>query len=72
MWKWILSLFTKPTYKITVSYDTKFGNSDDKTWEGVKTISKKSWKELKFITSDKRQIEIRSNGGLHYSIEQEE
>lgn len=71
MWTWVKSIFAKPTYTITVSYDTKFGNADDKSWNGVKTISKKNWKELTFITNDDKVIEIRSNAGLHYRIEQE-
>jgi hypothetical protein len=71
MWAWLKSLFTKPTYTITVSYDTQFGNGDDKVWNGIKTITKQTWKELHFVTTDKKKVQIRSNAGLNYRIEEE-
>lgn len=71
MWSWIKSWFIGSTYTITFSYDTKFGNSDDKTFHGVRKIKKNTWKELIFLTSDKRLITVRSAAGLHYRIEEE-
>lgn len=70
MWAWLKSLFVK-SYTITVSYDTQFGNGDDKVWKGVKNITKKTWKELHFVSKDKKKIQIRSNAGLNYRIEEE-
>lgn len=68
LWKWWT---TKPTYKITVSYDSKFGNSDDVKYEGVKKITKQTWKELIFITADEKNVHIRANAGLNYRVEEE-
>ena len=70
MWSWIKSWFSK-TYTVTVSYDTKFGNVDDKIFNGVRKIKKNTWKELIFITADKKLISVRSASGLHYRIEEE-
>jgi|TARA_B110000285_G_C15059288_1_gene581400 hypothetical protein len=71
MWSLIVSWFTSPTYRITVSYDSKFGNKDDKTYKGVKSVKKQNWKELSFIDKDNKTVTIRSNNGLHYRLEQE-
>ena len=70
MWSWILAWFRK-RYTVTVSYDTKFGNVDDKTFRGVRKIKKSTWKELIFVTADKKLISVRSASGLHYRIEEE-
>jgi len=68
LWKWWT---TKPTFKITVSYDSKFGNSDDIVYEGVPKILKQTWKELNFITADKKSVNVRANAGLNYRVEEE-
>jgi len=67
---WIKSFFTT-TYTIQVSYDSQWGNADDKVYTGVKSIQKQTFKELKFITEDKRPIHIKANSGLNYKIEVE-
>lgn len=68
VWKWWT---TKPTYKITVSYDSKFGNSDDVVYENVPVITKQTWRELNFITADKKAVNFKANAGLNYRIEEE-
>lgn len=68
LWKWWTA---KPTHKITVSYDSKFGNGDDVMYEGVKKITKQTWKELIFLTADEKVVHIRANAGLNYRIEEE-
>lgn len=68
LWKWWT---TKPTYKITVSYDSKFGNSDDVVYEGVPVINKQTWRELNFLTADKKAVNFKANAGLNYRIEEE-
>jgi len=67
-WKWWTA---KPTHKITVSYDSKFGNKDDVIYEGVKKITKQTWKELIFLTAEEKVVHIRANAGLNYRIEEE-
>jgi len=67
---WIKSFFTT-TYTIQVSYDSQWGNADDKIYTGVRSIQKQTFKELKFITEDKRPVHIKANSGLNYKIEVE-
>lgn len=67
---WIKSFFTT-TYTIQVSYDSQWGNADDKIYTGVKSIQKQTFKELKFITEDERPVHIKANSGLNYKIEVE-
>ena len=69
-WSWLCSWFDNK-YVITVSYDTKFGNVDDKVYHGVRKIKKSTWKELIFITAEKKLVSVRSANGLHYRIEEE-
>lgn len=71
MWDWIKSWFIGSRYTITVSYDTKFGNIDDKTFTGVLKIKKSTWKELSFITREKKLVTVRATNGLLYRIEEE-
>lgn len=71
MWRSILEWFRGPTYKITVSYDSKFGNKDDITYIRASKLTKQNWKELSFTDKDNKKVTIRSNSGLHYRIEQE-
>ena len=67
---WIKSLFTT-TYTIQVSYDSQWGNADDIFYQGVRSIQKQTFKELKFITEDKKPVHIKANSGLNYKIEVE-
>ena len=69
-WVWVWWT-TKPTYKITVSYDSKFGNADDVVYQNVPVITKQTWKELNFITADKKAVNFKANAGLNYRIEEE-
>lgn len=70
MFAWLASLFKRPTYTITVSKNTKFGDSDDKSWPNAKKIMVANWKELKFKTTDKKLVHVKDTNGLHYRIEQ--
>jgi hypothetical protein len=68
LWKWWT---TKPTFKVTVSYDSKFGNMDDVVYEHVPKIVKSTWKELSFITAEKKTVNVKASAGLNYRIEEE-
>ena len=64
---WIISFFRK-RYKITVSFNKEYGDSDDKTYISKKILIQKE-KHLKFRDSNDRLIEYRSASGLNYIIE---
>jgi len=64
---WIISLFVT-RYKITVSFNKEYGDSDDKTYISKKILVQKE-KHLKFRDEDDRLIEYRSASGLNYIIE---
>ena len=64
---WIISLFVT-RYKITVSFNKEYGDSDDKTYISKKILVQKE-KHLKFRDEDNRLIEYRSASGLNYIIE---
>tara|TARA_X000001382_G_scaffold30429_1_gene19505 strand:- start:1018 stop:1260 length:243 start_codon:yes stop_codon:yes gene_type:complete len=64
---WIISLFLT-RYKITVSFNKEYGDSDDKTYISKKILVQKE-KHLKFRDEDDRLIEYRSASGLNYIIE---
>ena len=66
---WIISFFRK-RYKITVSFNKEYGDSDDKTYISKKILIRKE-KHLKFRDSNDRLIEYRSASGLNYIIEDE-
>jgi hypothetical protein len=70
VFNWLKSLFKGKTYTVTVSYNNKFGDSDDKTWRNAKKIYVSNWKELKFRTTDKKLVHVKDMNGLHYWIEQ--
>ncbi len=67
MWEWILSLFIT-RYKVTVSFNKVYGDSDDKNYIAKKIITRKE-KLLIFIDEDNNKIEFRSSTGLNYIIE---
>jgi hypothetical protein len=71
VWGWIKSWFIGKRYTIIVSYDSKFGNLDDKSFAGVRKIKKSNWKELSFITAAGKLVTVRSVSGLLYRIEEE-
>jgi hypothetical protein len=64
---WIISLFTT-RYKITVSFNKEYGDSDDKSYVSKKILVQKE-KHLKFRDENNRLIEYRSASGLNYIIE---
>ena len=64
---WLLDLF-RTRYKVTVSFNKEYGDSDDKTYVSKKIITKKE-KHLKFKDEDNNLIEYRSASGLNYIIE---
>ena len=68
MWTWIVNLF-KTRYKLTVSYNSTYGDKDDETFI-VLSFYNKQEKYLKFKTDDKEIVEIRGAEGLNYKIEE--
>ena len=69
-WNWLKSFFIGPRYNIYVTYDSEWGNDDDKIFHEVRKIIKQTQYELIFIKHDKKQVVIRSSGGLRYRIVQ--
>ena len=68
MWTWIVNLF-KTRYKLTVSYNSTYGDKDDESFI-VLSFYNKQEKYLKFKTEDKEIVEIRGAEGLNYKIEE--
>ena len=66
-WRWLKSLFIH-YYEITVSFDTEYGNNDDKHFIAKKILIQKE-KHLKFVDEDNKTVEYRSSGGLNFIIE---
>tara|TARA_R100000406_G_scaffold27468_1_gene17694 strand:- start:66 stop:296 length:231 start_codon:yes stop_codon:yes gene_type:complete len=64
---WFIDLF-RTRYKITVSFNKEYGDSDDKVYISKKIITKKE-KHLKFKDENNNLIEYRSASGLNYIIE---
>jgi len=67
-WAWIKSLF-QTRYKLTVSYNSTYGDADDQTYIVKKFFSKKD-KFLSFKTDNDEVVEIRGAEGLNYKIEE--
>ena len=67
---WLIDLFTT-RYTIHISYDSEWGNADDKTFKNVRKISKQTFKELRFIDEDKKSINIKCESGLRNRIEEQ-
>lgn len=68
LWTWLIGLF-KTRYKLTVSYNSTYGDADDQTFIVKKFYSKKD-KYLSFKTDDDETVEIRGAEGLNYKIEE--
>ena len=68
LWLIIVSFFF-PRWKLTVSYNQTWGDSDDREFV-VKKFFKKQPNFLKFKTHDGDIIEIRGAEGLNYRIEE--
>ena len=66
-WLWVKSLFTT-RYKVTVSFNKEWGDSDDRTYITKKILVQKE-KHLKFRTEEGKIVEYRSSAGLNYIIE---
>lgn len=66
VWLWIVSWFSQ-RWKLEVSYNKEWGDSDDRQYIVKKFLIKKE-KHLKFITHDKEIVEISSPSGLNYRI----
>ncbi len=67
-WLWLVSKFF-PRYKLTVSYNQTWGDSDDTTYVVKKFYSKKP-KYLKFRTHEGDLVEVTGAEGLNYRIEE--
>ena len=64
-----IKYYFSPRYKLTVSYNSTYGDADDATYI-VRKFIKKQEKYLKFQNDDKEIVEIRGAEGLNYRIEQ--
>ena len=64
---WLISLFDT-RYKITVSFNKEYGDSDDKSYISKKIITQQE-NHLKFRDENNKLVEYRSAGGLNYIIE---
>ena len=67
LWIKIVSFFF-PRWKLTVSYNQTWGDSDDRKFT-VKKFYNKQPKFLKFKTHEGDIIEIRGAEGLNYRVE---
>lgn len=65
--EWIKSFF-QTRYKITVSFNTQYGDADDKVYV-VKKILVQKEKHLKFRDENDKIVEFRSSAGLNFIIE---
>ena len=67
IYRWVKSFFTT-RYKITVSFNSVYGDADDRVFIAKKIITQKE-KHLKFRNEDNKVVEYRSSGGLNFIIE---
>tara|TARA_R100001377_G_scaffold38500_2_gene21431 strand:- start:258 stop:515 length:258 start_codon:yes stop_codon:yes gene_type:complete len=65
--QWFIGLFNT-RYKITVSFNKEYGDSDDRTYISKKIITQKE-NHLKFRDENNKLVEYMSAGGLNYIIE---
>lgn len=56
-------------YKLTISYNNVWGDSDDQTYIVRKFLVTKE-KYIKFRTEDNHVVELRGAEGLNYKIEE--
>ena len=67
IWNWILNLF-RTRYKLTVSYNSTYGDADDQEF----IVKKFYWKQEKYISfkdENNDTVEIRGAEGLNYRIQ---
>jgi hypothetical protein len=69
MWKWLKSLFAGPQYKVCVSFNTQWGDADDKEFITKKIMVQKE-NYLKFRTIEGKMVEFRASAGLNYRVEE--
>lgn len=69
MWNWIKSLFRGPQFKVIVSFNTQWGDADDKEFITKKIMIQKE-NYLKFRTIEGKMVEFRASAGLNYRIEE--
>ena len=67
-WIWLKSKFV-PIYKVTVSFNNVWGDSDDQTFT-VRKIITQIEKFLKFRTESGEVIQFSGAEGLNYKIEE--
>lgn len=67
LWTWVKSLF-QTRYKVTVSFNSQYGDADDKVYVVKKVLVQKE-KHLKFRDENDKIIEYRSSAGLNFIIE---
>ena len=68
LWNSFLDLFIT-RYIVSVSYNSQWGDADDKTYTNVRKIIKTTDKILMFTDKDKNRVVIRSAAGLNYRVE---
>ena len=69
--KWIVEkckIWFTTRYKVTVSFNSVYGDSDDRVFITRKVLIQKE-KHLKFRTDEDKIVEYRSSAGLNYIIE---
>ena len=67
-WIWLKSKFV-PLYRVTVSFNNIWGDSDDQVFLVKKIITQKE-KHLKFRTNSGEVIQFTGAEGLNYKIEE--
>lgn len=67
-WIWLKSKFV-PLYKVTVSYNNVWGDSDDQVFIVKKVMTQKE-KHLKFRCESGEVIQFTGAEGLNYKIEE--
>ena len=67
-WIWLKSKFV-PLYKVTVSFNNVWGDSDDQVFLVKKIITQKE-KHLKFRTEGGEVVQFTGAEGLNYKIEE--
>ena len=67
-WIWLKSKFV-PLYKVTVSFNNVWGDSDDQEFLVRKIITQKE-KHLKFRTESGEVVQFTGAEGLNYKIEE--
>jgi|TARA_Y100000004_G_scaffold148955_1_gene170691 hypothetical protein len=67
IWNWIVNLF-RTRYKLTVSYNSTYGDADDQEFI-VKKFYYKQEKYISFKDENDDTVEIRGAEGLNYRIQ---